>query len=258
MEDKFSYFYKKFNAALVFYAFQMMRDRESAKDCVEESWLKVYEIGGVEKLCPDVAVSQDQENVFQSYIYTTVRNICINKLNSERRRSKLEGEYGKKYCNVYNADNPPPPDHLSTMIRSEMLRLLKEGMNQLPTECKKVFHLMYNNGYTAKEIAEIHGRAVSTIKNQKARGLQILKLIVSEEEVFNYREIKTPEQSQKRTSKSYFDDPDSIHSKVVALKCQGKSNSLTACLVDVPVGKINDIMNQYLKWLKRHRSPSFS
>ena len=67
-------------------------------------------------------------------------------------------------------------DCTENIIRAETLRQVKEAMEQLPAQCKKVFYKLYIEGKTVAETANELHLTVSTIKNQKARGIKLLKL----------------------------------------------------------------------------------
>jgi RNA polymerase sigma-70 factor (ECF subfamily) len=66
-------------------------------------------------------------------------------------------------------------DCLHGMISAETVRLLYEAINELPAQCKKVFTKLYVEGKSVAEIATEMNVAVSTVKNQKARGIKLLK-----------------------------------------------------------------------------------
>jgi RNA polymerase sigma-70 factor (ECF subfamily) len=64
---------------------------------------------------------------------------------------------------------------LNEITRTEVLREVYAELQKLPAECRKVMQLYYQQGLDHKSISAELGVTVSTVKNQKARGLQILR-----------------------------------------------------------------------------------
>lgn len=202
-EKGFNYFFKEFYAGLLWYGERIIPDRPVVEDVVMESYVKIWER----------RYTFNHPMVIKSWLYTTVRNTCINRL-QERKRSL---NYPKELIEVLE-ERLTIPDQLSVIIYDETISLLKEGLEQLPSECRKIFRSLYLEGKTVREIHEESGLAITTIKNQKGRGLKIIKSIITEDEVISYKRKKSLTWSnghEKRT--------DTIASKVRALRKEGKS-----------------------------------
>jgi len=67
-------------------------------------------------------------------------------------------------------------DCFENIIKAETLRRVKEAMEELPSECRKVFMKLFVEGKSVVEAAAELNVAVSTVKNQKARGIKLLKM----------------------------------------------------------------------------------
>jgi RNA polymerase sigma-70 factor (ECF subfamily) len=65
-------------------------------------------------------------------------------------------------------------DCMENIVRTETLRQLYDAIHQLPAQCKKVFTKLYIEGKSVAETAEEMKITISTVKNQKARGIKIL------------------------------------------------------------------------------------
>ncbi len=61
------------------------------------------------------------------------------------------------------------------MIRTEILKDLYAELQKLPPECRKVMELVFVEGWDSKKIAEHLDITVSTVKNQKSRGIHLLR-----------------------------------------------------------------------------------
>ena len=65
--------------------------------------------------------------------------------------------------------------YIHNIIRSETIHLLHKAIAHLPAECSKIFTKLYIEGKSITETAQEMNIAVSTVKNQKARGIKLLK-----------------------------------------------------------------------------------
>lgn len=155
----FTYFFKELYPALLYYAFRIVNDRPSAEDSVSEAFIKIWKRHE----------SFDHPQVIKSWLYTTVRNDCLNRLqlaSRERRRSEgLALEW---------ADKKQEPV-INNIILCEVVAEVHNSIRSLPRECQKIFDLLYVKGMTVREISGFLGVSISTVKNQKARGLSILR-----------------------------------------------------------------------------------
>ena len=66
-------------------------------------------------------------------------------------------------------------NYLANIIRAEVIMSIHEAIATLPTEKGKIIKMTYLEGKTNKETADELGLSIQTIKNQKLRGLALLK-----------------------------------------------------------------------------------
>jgi RNA polymerase sigma-70 factor (ECF subfamily) len=64
---------------------------------------------------------------------------------------------------------------LNEMIRAEVLKEVMNEINNLPEQCGKVLKLAYLDGLKNQEVAKVLNISVHTVKNQKARAIQLLR-----------------------------------------------------------------------------------
>ncbi len=64
---------------------------------------------------------------------------------------------------------------LAEQMEAEILWELFSKIEELPSECRKVFRMSYIDDMTNQEIADKLGISVNTVKSQKARAKNILK-----------------------------------------------------------------------------------
>jgi RNA polymerase sigma-70 factor (ECF subfamily) len=160
-EKGFKFFFEQLYPGLCVFAQRYVPDIAIAEDIVSESFVKVW----------DKHEGFTNATALRSYLYRTVYHGCLRWLEKEKKRmieveDKADGEIEEV-------------NYLSNIIRSETIRELYTAMNTLPKECKKVFDLLYVEGKSVKEAAETLAVSVSTVKAQKARGLQLLRLKIN-------------------------------------------------------------------------------
>ncbi|MBB5439842.1 RNA polymerase sigma-70 factor (ECF subfamily) [Pedobacter sp. AK017] len=146
-------------ARLCHFALQFLKDDDAAKDIVQEVFVSYWNMD--EK-------PVDDASRISSFLYAAVRNACLNKL----RRQKLE--YG--FLNAQDADPSEDAVALNSMIRSEVISELHKVITTLPENCQKIFRMGYLEGLKNPQIAAELGLSINTVKTQKKRGLQLLRM----------------------------------------------------------------------------------
>lgn len=151
--------FSQFYSPLCLFADRLLRDRPAAEDIAGESLVKLWNR------------HTDFENIqnVKAFLYITTRNACLNLLKQMQRESLSKKQYawltGDKEEFVLNE-----------MVRVEVLQQVHREIDNLPAQCQKIFKLSYYKGRKNHEIAEMLNISVHTVKNQKARAIQLLKL----------------------------------------------------------------------------------
>lgn len=160
-EEAFNEIFHKLYPALCYYGLQVTGDQAAAEDIVSASFLKIWE-----KRALFV-----QWNALKSYLYTTVRNGGIDWLRKEGRWQRT----GREYSMTAGQEERFA---LENMIEAELLREVYAAIDRLPAQCRKVMEMIYIDGKGSQEIAQHLELSVSSVRNQKARGLGILRKLV--------------------------------------------------------------------------------
>lgn len=146
-------------AKLCLFAKQFLKDDDAAKDIVQEAFVTYWNNRN------ELASAEASIN---SFLYASVKNACLNKL----RRQKLE----HLFLNNQDADPSEEAAVLNAMIRSEVITELHKVITTLPENCQKIFRMGYLEGLKNPQIAEELGLSINTVKTQKKRGLQLLRV----------------------------------------------------------------------------------
>lgn len=150
---------KHYYSALCLFAERLLADSAAAEDIVGESFVKLWK---------KRADFENHQNL-KAFMYITVRNACLNYLKQAKRDSLSKKQHA--YLTSEKEEFV-----LNEMIRAEVLKEIMDAINNLPEQCRKVLKLGYLEGMKNQEIARLLNISVHTVKNQKARGIQLLKV----------------------------------------------------------------------------------
>lgn len=151
--------FREYYARLCHYAFQFTGDREQARDIAQEVF--------VTYLAQQQQIS-DHPVAVKNFLYSSVRNACLNVL----RHDKVV----QKFLH-HQAEQPQTESAvIHAMIRSEVMAAIHEALKSLPEECRRIIRMGYIEGLKNKQIAELLEISINTVKTQKKRGLQLLRL----------------------------------------------------------------------------------
>jgi RNA polymerase sigma-70 factor (family 1) len=151
--------FKLYNRPLRYFAEQLTGDRQEAEDIVAETFIKLW------KRHPHFETALN----IRAFLYITARNACLDFLNYTKKQHER-----KKELTYLSSDDEQPIIH--TMIKAEILGEIYREIEQLPTECKKVFKMSYLEGLRNQEIADQLNLSVHTVKNQKARAIKLMRV----------------------------------------------------------------------------------
>lgn len=155
----FEQLFKQYFARLCYFSFQLVGDKETAEDIVQETFIKYW------NQRDEVAT---HNVVIKNFLYTAVRRASLNVI----RHDKVVQLYLQQ-------QDPSPIDDaciVHTIIQSEVYAEIYRAIESLPKSCQRISRMSYLEGLKNSEIAEQLGLSVNTIKTQKQRALQLLRL----------------------------------------------------------------------------------
>ncbi|THU35996.1 RNA polymerase sigma-70 factor [Niastella caeni] len=157
--EAFSYIFKEYYPALCAFAEKLTGAPQHVEDLVEEVFLKIW----LKKQ------SFHDLKHLRDFLYKATRNACFD-LN-RRTIHSLE----RQALFLQNQEQWEQAADLD-IIRTEVYRNILEEISRLPEQCSKIVHMGYIEGRSNDEIAQALGLSVQTVKNQKSRGISLLKL----------------------------------------------------------------------------------
>ncbi len=142
---------------------------QDAKNTVQDAFLSLWESSS----------EFNNQYQLQSYLYTSVKNNCLNVL----RREKLNKDFVKE-SGIRNMDqlNIVSLDQLdtSTVAFHEIENIIRETLSELPPRCREVFVLSRYEGKKNSEIADLLGISVKSVEAQVTKALKIFKIVLKD------------------------------------------------------------------------------
>lgn len=150
--------FKAYYLRLHSFALHWVRTEEVAKDIVQDAFLNLVE---------QHAILSKPELLIKSYLYSTVKNLCLNHIRNSQNRNRINS--------IIAWDEMDDVDLMDNLIRSEVLGELYQELALLPQGCQHICRLIYFEGKKYEEVALELGVSINTVKSQRQRALRLLK-----------------------------------------------------------------------------------
>jgi RNA polymerase sigma-70 factor (ECF subfamily) len=166
--EAFKTLFGRYRRPLFNFVLRRVRDRGRAEELYQDSWTKVIERSAEFR----------GDSKFSTWLYTIARNACIDhqrKMKFRGHASLDETQRGANQPMVERVANPGlAPDQLASgQVLRERIRIAVE---ELPEEQREVFLLRQLQGLGFKEVAEVVGVPVNTVKSRMRYALERLQL----------------------------------------------------------------------------------
>jgi RNA polymerase sigma-70 factor (ECF subfamily) len=156
---KFEQLFRALFKPLSHFALKYVGDWDEAKGLVHEVFVAVWE--KFESLPADTQ--------YQSYLYTAVRNRCLNYIRDKKTHLSFENVPENQLIEVQ-----------PSLETSELEREIEMAIRSLPEKCRMVFELSRREGLKYAQIAEKMEISVKTVEAQMSKALGIMKKHLSE------------------------------------------------------------------------------
>lgn len=152
----FEEIYSRYASRIWLYALKVSGDRDGAEDIFQGTFLRLLQSTGKQK---------EMRNL-SGYLLKIARNLCLN------TKAKMR-------------PTPRPLEELDIPIESsqiesrELESLIATALDLLPVDQREAFVLQAYNGLSYKEIAEVIGHPVSTVRNRVVRAKKKMREILA-------------------------------------------------------------------------------
>lgn len=156
--------FKEYYDRLVYFSLQLIKDKDQAEDIVQEAFIKYW---------------NQRETVMQNriaiknFLYSTVRNASLNTI----RHGKVVEAYIQQQGNT----EPEEPPVIEAIITAEAVAEIHAALYSLPESHRTISIMGYFDGKKNQEIADELDMSVNTVKKQKQRALELMRVKLSPE-----------------------------------------------------------------------------
>ena len=169
----FSTLVDRHQRSLINFFYHLCWDRQTAEDCAQEVFLRVYSHLG----------SYEPQAKFTTFLFRIARNLWIDRIRSAAVHGKpasldrrSEGGEGRSLGERLPARSPDPVDILA---REEQQAALQRAIDRLPDEQKAVVILSEIQGLKYQDIGTILEIPVGTVKSRMHTAMERLKELLS-------------------------------------------------------------------------------
>lgn len=157
-EAAFSELYVRYKDKLHYFCLSLLKSEEETNDIVQEIFIRLWE--------SRIFINPDLS--FSSFLYTIARNRILNYFR--------DIDIDAKAKSILAQNKPVEEDIIeSDLIYTEYQNILKEAIEQLSPQRKKIFNMSRMDNMTHKEIAEQLGISVNTVQEHISESLRFIK-----------------------------------------------------------------------------------
>ncbi|MCG8578692.1 MAG: RNA polymerase sigma-70 factor [Bacteroidales bacterium] len=164
-EGAFEKVYTAFFNSLYFFAIQYVDKKAEAENLVQETFLSLW--------LNKESISGQSSGSVKSWLYTTLKNKCLNYLEKESNKHQYNNyQRQKQKVDIDILEQM----QISDVTFTEIEKLLFEALEQMPEQCRRVFELSRFNGMKNKEIATELNISLKAVEANMTRALKALRI----------------------------------------------------------------------------------
>jgi RNA polymerase sigma-70 factor (ECF subfamily) len=154
----FEMFFRTYYQSLCNYAYTFLQDRDESEEIVQASFLTIWEKREVLEI----------RTSLKSYLYTAVRNACLNVIKHEKIKQRHVSE-------ALAVSERSHDSVTHRVLSSELEDRIQTSMAKLPEQCRLIFKLSRFEELKYAEIAEQLNISIKTVENQMGKALRIMR-----------------------------------------------------------------------------------
>jgi len=162
-EATFEQVFKTHYKNLFAYAITILKSEAAAEEIVQNVFLRLWE----KKLSMPPAAQ------LKPYLYRAVHNECLNHIKHEKVKSRYQ-----LYAVSRNEEQEQPAS--KKVMTAELEKNIQDALNELPEQCRTIFHLSRFEELKYREIAGQLDISVKTVENQMGKALKLLRTKLAE------------------------------------------------------------------------------
>ncbi len=161
----FEMIYNEQYKPLCHFAQRFVFDLDTAREIVQDVFFRIWE----------KRTSLPNDISLKSYLYTSVRNKCLDYLKHLNVEYEYEKMRGREVHESGNSSSNTTDHPLDGIITEELENAIKDSIENLPDKCKEIFEMSRHRGLKYREIAEELNISIKTVETQMSRAIHSLK-----------------------------------------------------------------------------------
>lgn len=159
-QQAFQAVFRQHYQALCYFAAAIVQDRQEAEDLVQETFSKLWNKRGDFRTTSHV----------KAFLYITTKNASLNFLKSRQRQVSREQAF------TYLHEEASPDEIFDPLlVETEIISELYHEIENLPTQCQRIFRMSYLEGRKNEDIATMLNISYNTVRSQKLRALKLIR-----------------------------------------------------------------------------------
>ncbi|MGE0090069.1 MAG: RNA polymerase sigma-70 factor [Bacteroidales bacterium] len=158
-EQLFRLYYKQ----LCSFANKYLQSYDSAEEVVQDIFYQIWK-------------KRNEINIktsLKSYLFTSVKNNCLQQL----RVHNLDLKYENYYKSHYNEESIDPSEELRA---KELDTIISKALSSLPEKCRQIFEMSRNDGLKYHEIAAKLSISIKTVEANMGKALKHFRVYLKD------------------------------------------------------------------------------
>lgn len=162
----FSTLYKKYYPKLIYYTSKMCNDPQKTEDIATDSFMTAFE--KIEKY-------DDEKAQFSTWLFTIAKNLALQAIKNDKKSVSLDVEYDDEGTTMKDFIPQDFQNEIEVFESNDLkAEIMKEHIFQLKEPYKSVIEMREIKKMSYKDISDVLGKNLSTIKSQIRNGRAIL------------------------------------------------------------------------------------
>lgn len=156
--------FKEYYDRLVFFSWQILKDKQQAEDTAQDAFIAYWQ---------QRDQVSDHPTAIKNFLYKSVKNASLDIIRHLQVVDKFQAtqpntEQGEAYI-------------IEAIISSEIIAEVHAAIETLPSHLRRLSKLSFLEGKKNQEVADELEMSVNTVKKQKQRALELLKVNLNPE-----------------------------------------------------------------------------
>ena len=162
----FSTLYKKYYPKLIYYTSKMCNDPQKTEDIATDSFMTAFE--KIEKY-------DEEKAQFSTWLFTIAKNLALQAIKNDKKSVSLDVEYDDEGTTMKDFIPQDFQNEIEVFESNDLkAEIMKEHISQLKEPYKSVIEMREIKMMSYKDISDVLGKNLSTIKSQIRNGRAIL------------------------------------------------------------------------------------